>query len=155
MSKKILLKISGVPLTKRFWDKVNQIEGCWLWTAGVKNNGYGGFRLNNQTINAHRAAWLMVNGEIPKGLLVLHRCDNKLCVNPDHLYLGTHRDNMRDAVERLCMNQGKKNGNSTLTEAIVLKIRKAHGSCRKLANLFGIAPQTVNNIKLRQRWGWL
>lgn len=88
-------------MMERFWSKVNMTDDCWLWTAAVcKSNGYGKFGLRGKTPDAHRVAWELVFGEIPSGMLVCHKCDVKLCVRPDHLFLGTHRDNMRDAVSK-------------------------------------------------------
>ena len=88
---------------RRFENKYipEPMSGCWLWLGKAVNNcGYGFFGMLNSNILAHRAAWKLFRGEIPDGSLVLHKCDNKLCVNPYHLYLGDKRDNMRDAIER-------------------------------------------------------
>jgi len=76
-------------------------SGCWLWTGAPDSSGYG--RANvapGKQERSHRAAWTLLRGPIPQGLFVCHRCDNRGCVNPDHLYLGTHQDNVRDAVQR-------------------------------------------------------
>jgi hypothetical protein len=86
-------------LTERFMEKVERLEsGCWLWRGATHKNGYGRFRLPKpqQSTWAHRAAWVLFRGAIPPGLCVLHRCDNPPCVNPDHLWVGTVADNMRD-----------------------------------------------------------
>lgn len=87
------------PIAERFWEKVDRAEGdaCWEWQAGRFSNGYGQFmRVKHQMALAHRMAYELTNGPIPEGLLVLHRCDNRPCVRPDHLWLGTHSENMRD-----------------------------------------------------------
>jgi hypothetical protein len=83
---------------KRFWSKVRITPGCWVWTANKINKGYGvvGPGGCQEYILSHRASWQLHNGEIPDGLCVLHRCDNPACVNPDHLWLGTHQHNMLD-----------------------------------------------------------
>src|SRR5229473_5578698 len=94
-----------VPLSQRFWAKVKQTPDCWYWIAAKAGKGYGELfvsteRNRQRHIIAHRLAWTLMRGPIPKGLWVLHRCDHPDCVRPDHLYLGTHADNMRDMSMR-------------------------------------------------------
>jgi hypothetical protein len=86
----------------RFFEKVEKEENCWQWTANKNNKGYGMiyWEKHMKKMLAHRAMWEMTNGEIPAGLHVLHRCDNPSCVNPDHLFLGTHRENMQDKLAK-------------------------------------------------------
>jgi hypothetical protein len=88
-------------IEQRFWSKVN-LKGpneCWEWKANLRK-GYGMFRISNKIVSAHRVSWTMLRGDIPEGLLVLHKCNNEKCVNPNHLYLGTHGDNVTDMVAR-------------------------------------------------------
>jgi hypothetical protein len=103
-------------ITKRFWSKVEKSEECWLWKRHCDKDGYGTFsvgrRFNNTTVNAPRMAWTLTNGEIPKGMCVLHKCDNPPCVRPDHLFLGNHLENARDKVLKGRQSKGIKNGNS-------------------------------------------
>ena len=80
----------------RFWSKVHVTNGCWLWTRCRRKDGYGKLGLFGEIVYAHRVAWLLTNGPIPKGLCVLHHCDNPPCCNPDHLFLGTRADNATD-----------------------------------------------------------
>ncbi len=75
-------------------------SGCWLWIRSTNINGYGQAYVNKAKLMAHRYAWQLFKGEIPKGIQVLHSCDTPSCVNPEHLYLGTHHDNMRDRKEK-------------------------------------------------------
>jgi hypothetical protein len=87
-------------LLERFWRKVRKTDGCWEWTASFRGLGYGQIKVNQKMLYAHRVSWEMANGPIPDGLCVLHHCDNPPCVNPDHLFLGTQADNMRDKVRK-------------------------------------------------------
>lgn len=89
------------PAFDRFWSKVKitSTEGCWLWLGGKKRNGYGTFRSEGKTYTAHRVAWFYLYGELPPShMLACHTCDNPSCVNPSHLFLGTHSDNALDSV---------------------------------------------------------
>jgi hypothetical protein len=81
---------------ERFMRKVVKGDGCWLWTGAPAQWGYGQFGMANKHWLAHRVSWFFHNGPIPDGMFVCHRCDVPLCVNPDHLFLGTHQDNMDD-----------------------------------------------------------
>lgn len=89
-----------LPTRERLMKRVRQTETCWLWTGKKAGNGYGQFIHDGDFIGAHRAAWMVLRGPIPTGMYVLHRCDVPLCINPDHLFLGTHRDNMRDMTAK-------------------------------------------------------
>ena len=87
----------------RFWSKASRVEsGCWEWQWSVfKQTGYGQFALDPKTpVNAHRMSWELVNGTIPTDMFVLHRCDNRKCINPEHLFLGTQQENMKDMVKK-------------------------------------------------------
>lgn len=95
------------PITDRFWQKVdkNTTSGCWEWRSSIRGNGYGAFFTHlhpegRKCHGAHRYSWGLFNGAIPEGLLVLHKCDNRICVNPDHLFLGSHVDNMQDCAAK-------------------------------------------------------
>ena len=82
------------------WKYVNKTDSCWLWTMAVSQDGYGKWVINRKTVISHRFVWELVNGPIPVGLFVCHTCDVRNCVRPDHLFLGTHKDNMRDMREK-------------------------------------------------------
>jgi len=84
------------PISERFWEKVKIQEGCWEWIGAYGTSGYGHIIWNRRFIDAHRMSYILANGTIPFNLLVLHKCNNKRCVNPEHLKLGTYHDNMID-----------------------------------------------------------
>ena len=111
----------------KFWSLVVKTEDCWLWCAGRFGPGYGSFYVpGSHRYLAHRAAWELTNGPIPPGVWVLHRCDNPSCVRPDHLWLGVHRDNMRDMVRKGRHWGGRNNGRWKEWQAAISRIR-----CRK------------------------
>jgi len=84
-----------------FWKRVRKSPNCWEWTGATKSQmGYGAVWCRPRLLSAHRLSWFIKNGQIPGGMMVLHRCDNPICVRPSHLYLGTHADNMRDRDKR-------------------------------------------------------
>jgi len=147
---------------KRFWDKVDKSGDCWEWT-GCRVHGYGQMLIDGSGVKAHRLSWVMHNGEIPAGdhhgtMCVLHKCDNPGCVNPDHLFLGTHQDNMDDMSRKGRANapslSGESNGASRLTESDVIEIRNLHPhkNQHQLADMFGVAVMTINRAVRRITW---
>lgn len=146
---------------ERFWSKVimsSSTKVCWEWLAGTYTNGYGQFRFGKKKVKAHRFSYELEFGKIPNNLNVLHKCDNKLCVNPHHLFLGTHQDNMKDKVNknRQSKAQGIKNGMAKLTENVIIEIRKKYKSGlstqRQLAKEYNISFKQIHNIVRYKRW---
>lgn len=95
-------KLAVQEVIERFWKRTDKaLNGCWIWAGAVwGNNSYGCVKFNGRTWNAHRLAYSLEKGEIPAGLCVLHACDTPLCVNPDHLFLGTQKDNIADRARK-------------------------------------------------------
>jgi len=145
-------------LFDRFWTKVNKTDGCWLWTGGLNKDGYGTFSFYGPIIAVHRIVWMLVKSEIPKGLNVLHKCDIRNCLNPDHLYLGTQKDNRRDADIRGRTNlpKGSAHPNAKLTEAQVILIRTEWKpwiyTARMLAIKHGVKKSVIMDILNRKTW---
>lgn len=142
---------------ERFWTKVEIIpfHECWEWIA-CKRFGYGRFHTNGKSMSAHRISWQIHSGEIPKGLKVLHRCDNTSCVRPDHLFLGTQKDNVDDMCKkgRHHKLKGSSHGASILNEEQVRNIRKEymHLSQRELARKYGVGKTTIAHICNKTSW---
>lgn len=146
----------------KLWDHVEKIEGgCWLWTGVTVGAGYGlmsAIEATGQKVLAHRFSWELANGPIPEGIEVCHDCpggDNKRCVNPSHLWLGTHQDNMDDKTIKgqNADMKGEKNGNAILDEAKVRDIRGRRGEpTRLLAVEFGVSRDTIRDIWNGRSW---
>jgi hypothetical protein len=148
-------------------------NGCWTWNGSVSNTGYGRIGVCPGRKQVHRLSWELFHGKIPDGLHVLHKCDNPLCVNPDHLFLGTQMDNnldrtlkgrtasgdsngMRRHPERV--SRGERNGRAKITEEIVLEIRRLYVKGSRvygqasLARKFGLSQPYVGDIVNRLKW---
>lgn len=142
----------------RFWPMVEKTEhGCWLFASGRRNKaGYGRVAFNKKYHLAHRVSWKIHHGEIPVGLYVLHKCDVPGCVNPDHLYLGTHLDNVRDMVVRgrcrPAILPGETHPNSKLKNEDVMEIRRSALTAKQLAEKFCITRTHVYYLRGRQAW---
>lgn len=142
--------------TDKFWSRVQKSDGCWLWTGALSGTGYGNLRIGGKYWRAHQVSWVLTYGEIPKGIFVLHKCDNPPCVRPDHLFLGTGLDNTRDASRKYRLHPGERNWSAKLTEDQVKQIRSKQINGRidvlKLALEFGCSPLTINDIITRRTW---
>lgn len=155
---------TGETPTRPFTDKARfdkyvdkkGFDECWPWLAGRSGAGYGKFRLNGRTVSAHRASYVLNKGTIPDGLLVRHTCDNKPCVNPNHLITGTPKDNARDAVERGLYPRGESQGRAKLTLQEVDEIRALlhinRDSNRAIGERYGVSKATVQRIAAGRTW---
>ena len=155
-------------LEERFWSKVNikSNNECWNWIAGIGTHGYGSFKYNGKNTGSNVMAWILTNGEIKNNLWVLHSCDNKLCCNPNHLFLGTALNNNRDMFSKgrnvvaLKTNpklaaRGENVAGAKLKEFQVIEIREKllKGSSElSIAKEYNVSPPTIRDIKSNRTW---
>jgi len=155
----------GTWVVDTFMATVEQIPiaGCWLWTGRQDGNGYGSAVVGNKTFGAHKLSHILFKGQVPAGLVVCHTCDVPLCVNPAHLFLGTHSDNMLDAfrkgrlkppTERGTPNpvRGEAHHKSKLTIEQVREIRASTKSNSELAREYGVDRTSIRAIKTGKSW---
>lgn len=152
--------ISGEQI-ERFWSKVDRTGQCWIWTAGVAGGGYGQFTVRRRKFCAHRLSYELACGPIPAGYFVCHRCDNRRCVNPDHLFAGTHTDNMRDCRDKGRLrivnpfSPGNRTAPTKLTESIVREVRsrtRSGEAVRAIARDLGVHPITIRDAVKGRTW---
>lgn len=166
-----------LPIAQRFWPKVRKTDSCWMWIGGGNHAGYGSFSISRsakpQRRGAHVVSWFLHTGNFPpSGLFVLHHCDNPSCVRPDHLFVGTHHDNMFDMrqkgrqlrgdARRATMNiqRGSKTRSAVLNEAQVSAILRdyigaqdqKYGATRRLAKQYRVSEATIYMIVKRKTW---
>lgn len=142
--------------------KYEDPKECWLWTASLDSYGYGHMRIGLNLMTASRISWIIYKGPITKGMHVLHTCDVRSCVNPSHLYLGTHKQNMKDMKERNRLVlpkilKGSFNHNCKLSSKEILKIKDLKKNSPKttylfLANAFGVSTTTISRIITNQTY---
>lgn len=146
-----------LPVKERF-DSGWSVDrhGCWIWTKCKSTTGYGSLRGLGEK-RAHRISYRLHKGQIPAGAHVLHTCDVRACVNPEHLFLGSHPDNMRDMDNkgRRVTRRGEGHGCARLTEESVLAMRQDHidGMPQNaMARKYGVTQATVSRVVLRKNW---
>jgi len=141
----------------RFFSKVEKTDTCWIWKANSICDGYGFIKVNKTNIRAHRFSYQLHYGKFNKELHVLHKCDNRLCVRPDHLFLGTNKDNVDDKVSKDRQAKGSINGNSILNEEQVKEIKfhlqnKYYGYMKDLVSKYNVSERCIRDIKSGRTW---
>lgn len=145
------------PIIDRFTDKI-EISSCWLWTSTLQKHGYGYFKDNNINVLAHRWSYEYFIFDIPVGLQVLHKCDVRKCVNPNHLFLGTNLDNVQDKVKKGRQSRllGEANGRAVLNKQQVNQIITLYSSRKysqvQLAKMYNISKTQIGRIVRRETW---
>jgi hypothetical protein len=138
------------------WSSPIPVTGCWIWTGSLNNLGYGRFAINRSHRGAHRMSWEAHRGQIPPGLQVLHKCDVRCCVNPDHLFLGTASDNMGDMWAKRrhpgAGQRGEKHSQAKLTAEQVAEIRASRPFTKGLAKKYGVSNSRISAIRNNQSW---
>lgn len=147
-------------LEERFFRKVQKTESCWLWTGNKRRLGYGSIQEGGKgspTLSAHRLSYRIHKGEIPEGMVVMHSCDNPSCVNPDHLSVGTYKENTADMIakgrKRTVAPLGVGNGKAKLNESLVQYIRQnPHKSHAALARELGVGANAIRGVRIGRTW---
>jgi hypothetical protein len=139
----------------KFHSRIKKTETCWLWT-GTKRNGYGVIKYEGVECRAHVLSYELKYGRILPGFIICHRCDNPCCVNPEHLFAGTHSDNMEDKLAKKRQAKGSRQGHSKLIEPQVIEIRTNYTMVRethkKIAARYGVKKGAIASILSRISW---
>jgi len=146
-----------------YWARVDirEQDDCWPWKGNVHSEGYGRCWIGGKWVRAHRLAWRLSHGAIPEDMCICHHCDNPICCNPTHLFVGTRADNARDCLKkgRWPVMRGVRNGSAKLSSEQVRQIRAlyASGKCTQveLGKRFNVRPDHVGQIVRRELWTWL
>jgi hypothetical protein len=144
-----------IPIDQKIHNNVVKIpeSGCWIWIGTLTPYGYGRTTLGrNAGINAHRASYELKHGPIPKGMMALHHCDVRCCVNPDHIFLGTQQDNMADKVCKNRQANGVKHGMSKLTEEQAREAKFGNAKPTELAKKFNCSATIIRQIRGGMYW---
>ena len=150
--KKMRLQQSG-SLHDRFFSRFVKLDsGCWQWRAHTDKDGYGVLPGDRKNTRAHRLSYELHKGQISDGFVICHHCDNPGCVNPDHLFVGTSKDNAQDALQKGRAYVGEKNGRSKLTKENIKEILSSELNGVQLAQKFGVTRSTINRVKRREAW---
>lgn len=140
---------------QRFWSRVDKSGDCWMWTGSLTEKGYGAFTAEidgHKFWRAHRFAWFLNNGPILWDQQVLHTCDQRACVNPDHLFLGTNAENMADKVAKGRHKPGEQHHNAKLTDEKVKYILSSPKNAMELSKELGVHNSQIYRIRKGERW---
>ena len=145
-------------IKERFFSFVKKTKSCWEWTGSL-SHGYGHMSFEGAPRDAHRISYELFNGPIPSGAFICHSCDNRKCVNPKHLWSGSAKDNVNDAIQKNRMLRGDSNGRHKLALRQVLKIRKCSSSdsfsTKQFSEKYHVSPSTIQSIVSGRRWAWI
>lgn len=150
-------KWKSMPLADRFWSRVVMApdDGCWEWIGSHNKLGYGVLRINGKYVRAHRVSLVLSGVQIPAGMVVCHRCDRPSCVRPDHLSIGTQKDNMVDAAGKMRLASGERHCGTTLRSSDVVTIRTLYASgesSASIASRYKISKREAWRIARGERW---
>lgn len=154
-------QISKGEFAERFWSKVDKSGDCWIWTDHYTESGYGQLKIGSKTNGtrrnalAHRISYQLSKGDIPDGMFVCHTCDNPKCVRPEHLWVGTPYDNIRDMFKKGRSGVGEDAPNYKLSSKKVANIRSLNGKMRvkEIAEKYRVCVKTIYNIINGKSWG--
>jgi hypothetical protein len=164
------MKAKDIERFKKYYFK-DDVTGCWIWVGGLVNGGYGAFRLGSKILRAHRVAFELFKHSIPNGKLVMHKCDVRRCINPEHLFLGSHKDNTQDMLAKnrggawKNNHKGHNNPNAKLSkedkELIAEKLLQNNCTQKELAKKYNVGRGALwrlcreYNLKKVYRQGWI
>ena len=134
-----------------FWAKVEKTSTCWNWTGAITTNGYGRVWFQ-RSYPAHRFSYLLVNEDIPTDKILCHSCDNRACVNPAHLFLGSHKDNSQDMVAKDRHIRGERSHTAKLTAEDVISIRNSSLGPTQAGKKWGVSKGTISTIRAYTTW---
>jgi hypothetical protein len=143
-----------IPLSEKIERNITRIpeSGCWIWMSTIEKSGYGRVCSGKKPFYAHRVSYEQKHGPIPNGMMALHHCDVKCCVNPDHIFVGTQQDNMTDKVRKNRQAKGINHGNAKLTEDQVREIKSSSETSIKLSAKFNYSASMIRAIKNGYIW---
>ena len=138
-------------LKDKFFEKIQKTDSCWFWLGYIDKNGYGRLSYDYHHIRMNRYSYEIHKGEVPQGMLVCHTCDNPRCVNPDHLFLGTHKDNVQDMINKNRRFKLQLGGKPPITKELIASIRLALANKIKktvIKSRYNVCISTIRNIEM-------